>query len=95
MRGDNLDRRIALANRIGADDGSILPRTMAAVNEAKSDPMAEGRRIGHGRDPAGATGRRRDPNPRNPRHLDTIEGRRSYIEGVEGTFRHYITTWGV
>ena len=27
------------------------------------------------------------PKPRNPRLFDTIEGRRSYTQGVEDTFR--------
>ena len=30
------------------------------------------------------------PKPRNPRHLDKIEGRRSYRSSVKGTFGQYI-----
>ena len=32
----------------------------------------------------------RASKPRNPRHLDKIEGRRSYRYSVKYTFRHYI-----
>ena len=52
MRRDNLDSRIALANRIGADDLAILPGIMTAFDKAESDPVTKRRRIGYGRDPA-------------------------------------------
>ena len=52
MRRDNLDSRIALANRIGADDLAILPGIMTTFDKAESDPVTKGRRMGNGCDPA-------------------------------------------
>ena len=52
MRRNDLDRRIALADRIRADDITLAPLFITTFDKAKPDPMAQGRRVGDRADPA-------------------------------------------